>query len=408
MHFIRASLLFVVMICACHVTKRMKINIPDLPVLETRDNTNRMGSGITGEKNFYTIDTAHPDHTPPRNLRVNFHFVNTTDSLHNFKEDSGKIFVYKLLHVMQILFTKNDKMKFPKGNDIPVIPVNIKYVLATQNGDDGIYFHYDDDLVFYNHMGPGRNNSDYTVIEKYGIGVDSIINIFILPHHPDSVKSRSYQSGCVGIALGNAVKIAGIYEKGFNEWNIRGTFNHEVGHILGLYHAWTDDGCDDTPMHKNDCWADVSPGCDGRASNNMMDYNAWQSALTPCQLDIMHTNLSNLTHSNRNLLLKSWCRLDQYKKIIISDSIVWTNDRDLETNIEILPGAKLKIKCRVSMPPGSSIKVHPGGKLILESCTLHNDCGKSWNGIEVLKKGKAAGEVIKMKEVVVKNIESFE
>jgi len=405
--FIQAAyLLPFIIFFACKTTRILKIDVDDLPVLESREKPNHMGAVNIEEKNQFTIDTVYPGHTPPRNLRVNFHFVNSSDSLHNFKEDSGKIFVYKLLQVMQILFDQNDKMKFPKGNDIPVIPVNMKYILTNQKGDDGIYFHYDDDLVFYNHMGPNRNNGDYAIVEKYGVGVDSIINFFILPHHPDSVKSKTYQSGCVGIALGSAVKMAGIYEKGFNEWNVRGTFNHEVGHILGLYHAWTYDGCDDTPMHANDCWAYASPGCDGRASNNIMDYNAWQSALTPCQLDIIHNNLSNLNHPNRNLLIKSWCRLDPYKNIIISDSIVWTYDRDLETNIEILPGARLKIKCRVSMPPGSNIKVHPGGKLILEDCTLHNDCGKSWNGIEVLKKGKAEGEVVKMKNVVVKDIES--
>lgn len=56
------------------------------------------------------------------------------------------------------------------------------------------------------------------------------------------------------------------------------------------------------------------------------------------------------------------------------------------------------------MPPGSNIKVHPGGKLILENCTLHNDCGATWKGIEVLKKGKSVGGVIKMKNVIVKDI----
>ena len=189
-HFFR-SLVVIIMACfyACN-TKPFTINVQELPVLETREKTSPMGSVALDETNVYTMDTAHPDHTPARNLRVNFHFVNSSDSLHNFREDSGKIFIYKLLQVMQILFDKNDKMKFPKGNDIPVIPVNIKYILTNQKGDDGIYFHYDDDLVYYNHMGPNRNNSDYTVVEKYGIGEDSIINFFILPHHPGRVKSK--------------------------------------------------------------------------------------------------------------------------------------------------------------------------------------------------------------------------
>ena len=56
---------------------------------------------------------------------------------------------------------------------------------------------------------------------------------------------------------------------------------HELGHSLGLLHTWNqDDGCDDTPRNAG-CWGDT-------CSNNMMDYNASQSALTACQLGIIH------------------------------------------------------------------------------------------------------------------------
>lgn len=299
---------------------------------------------------------------------------------------------------MQMLFDSNNKLWLPSNNSIPVIPVNIKYVLT------GVYFHYDDELYYYLHQGSRRNNADYSVIEKYGVGLDTILNIFILPHQSDSARSKTYQSGCVGIALGNAIKIAGIYEKGLNEWNVRGTFNHEIGHVLGLYHAWTFDGCEDTPMHENKCWVPENAGCQGKTSNNMMDYNAWQSALSPCQVGTIHKNLSDNESDVRNLLIKTWCHYDPYKKITIKDSIVWLGSRDLEGDIEIMEGASLRIKCRISMPQGSSIKVHPGGKLILDDCTLHNDCGQLWEGIEVMQKGKMVGQVIKIGSPTLNNI----
>ncbi|MEP7320904.1 MAG: hypothetical protein ABI761_03255 [Saprospiraceae bacterium] len=361
------------------------------------------------ESSAYVMDTLHKEHSPTRYLRINFHFMNSADSTHNFSEDSGRIFVHKLIHVMQLLFDSNNKLWLPQGNDIPVIPVNIKYVLTGDNPKEdpqtaGIYFHYDDDLYFYLHQGSRSNNADYTVIEKYGKGLDSIINIFILPHHPDSARSPTYQSGCVGIALGNAVKISGIFEKGLNEWNVRGTFNHEIGHVLGLYHAWTFDGCEDTPMHNNKCWVPENPGCMGITSNNMMDYNAFQSALSPCQVGLLHKNLSNTENPVRTLLIKTWCRYDPFKKITIKDTITWYGARDLEGDVEILNGASLRIKCRVSMPQGSVIRVHPGGTLILDDCRLHNDCGQLWRGIEILKIKKTEGKVIKVGVPILENL----
>ncbi len=350
-------------------------------------------------------DTLHLSHTPRRYLRVNFHFMDAADSTRNFDETRSRKFVRDLLHVMQILFDTNIKLWLPTDNDIPVIPVNLKYELTgTGPGDDGIYHHYDDQLYYYLHMGQRRNNADWTVIEKYSVGLDSILNIFIMPHLPDSVKSGTYKSGCVGIALGNAIKIAGIYENKLTEWNVRGTFNHEIGHVLGLYHAWTDDGCPDTQEHPNDCWVIEQAGCAGRTSNNMMDYNAWQSALSPCQVGTIHKNLSNIQNPVRKLLVKTWCTYLPENKIVIQDTLRWRGVRDLESDIEILPGGSLTIQGRVSMPGGSKILVHPGATLILEDCLLHNDCGQTWEGIEVLSKGKKQGWVVKAGKVEMRNL----
>lgn len=404
MKYISLFLLFLILACS----KKIVANYIDPDSIKTIP----AGSTIKSDHLFsesdpqaYLPDTLHLTHTPVRYLRVNFHFMNSSDSTRNFSEKQSRVFVHDLLHVMQILFDTNIKLWLPADNHIPVIPVNIKYVLTGQKtGDDGIYHHYDDALYYYIHMGSRRNNSDGKVIDKYAVGLDTILNIFIMPHHPDSAKSKTYKSGCVGIALGNAVKISGVFENNLTEWNVRGTFNHEVGHVLGLYHAWMSDGCEDTPLHQNNCWVLEDPGCAGRTSNNMMDYNAWQSALSPCQVGILHKNLSNLHHPVRNLLIRNWCRYLPENTIIIRDTVIWTGARDLEGDIEIMPGASLKIHGRVSMAPGASIKVNDDALLILDDCSIHNDCGYAWKGIQVIQKGKKTGTILKAGTVELKNI----
>ncbi len=396
--------LLILLSCA---TKQSKfIRDPEEMVMENRANGfERPNPFFQANPMDFVPDTLHLSHTPRRYLRLNFHFMDAADSTRNFNETQSRKFVRDLLHVMQILFDTNIKLWLPKDNDIPVIPVNLKYELTgTGPEDDGIYHHYDDQLYYYLHMGQRRNNADWSVIEKYAVGLDSILNIFIMPHLPDSVKSVTYKSGCVGIALGNAIKIAGIYENKLTEWNVRGTFNHEIGHVLGLYHAWTDDGCPDTQEHPNDCWVIEQAGCAGRTSNNMMDYNAWQSALSPCQVGTIHNNLSNIQNPVRKLLKKTWCTYLPENKIFIKDTINWRGARDLESDIEILPGGYLTIQGRVSMPAGSKILVHPGATLILGDCLLHNDCGQAWNGIEVLRKSKKQGLVVNAGKVEMRNL----
>lgn len=63
---------------------------------------------------------------------------------------------------------------------------------------------------------------------------------------------------------------------------------HELGHTLGLDHTWSvDDGCNDTPNNPN-CWNVNEPAGCTPLSNNLMDYNAGQNALTICQTNRMH------------------------------------------------------------------------------------------------------------------------
>jgi len=276
----------------------------------------------------------------------------------------------------------------------------------SQAGSNGIYFHYDDELCYYVHKGRNRNLFDRRVIEKYSVGKDSILNIFIMPHHPDSVASPTYSASGVGVALGNAIKIAGIYENKAPSWSYRGVLNHEVGHVFGLVHAWvSNDGCADTPPHPAKCWnrTENSP-CDTMATNNVMDYNALQNAWTPCQIGKVHRSMATPGSRPRKIIIPYWCTLNESKNISIRDTFLWEGAKDLEGHLIIEPGGVLQINCRVSMPPGGQLIIQAGGELRLgNNAVLHNDCDQEWDGIIIQERGSLKGRFSLMENTRIQN-----
>lgn len=368
------------------------------------DKPGRPRERLCGNWQAYVPDTSRPSHTSVRTLRINFHVVNSLDSSHNFRPDSGRIFLRRLLeYANKQLDTNINNWRSPEKT--PVLPKGYRYQLCPQPGDDGIYFHYDDSLYYFVSQGKNQNNYNRRVIDKYGIGLDSIINVFMLVHPDDSIRSSTYRSTSQGIALGAGVKLAGVYEKREPPENFPGLLNHEVGHILGLSHAWTEDGCPDTDNHPNKCWCwGPDPPCRDQASNNTMDYNAYQVALTPCQLGRIHATLSNERHYARRCLIPTWCSPRPGADVVIRDSVAWNGARDLEGNLTVAPGGRLYLSCRLSLPEGCRIVVQPGGKLYLDSARLHNACGRTWNGVFVEKMGKSSGEVIEIKPAVWENL----
>ena len=124
-----------------------------------------------------------------------------------------------------------------------------------------------------------------------------------------------------------------------------------------------------------------------------MDYNAFQIAISPCQIGTIHYNLSKLNYSVRPMLERTWCRLNPKKTITIRDTVAWNSAKDLEGNLVIADGGMLIMRCRVSIPPGGKITIAPKGHLILDGAQLHNDCGLTWEGIEVQRLGKSKGQI---------------
>ncbi|HQU58311.1 MAG TPA: hypothetical protein PLU64_03925 [Saprospiraceae bacterium] len=353
----------------------------------------------------YLPDTSHLDHTPMRYIRVNVHWMNSADTLFKFTGKDAEVYAKNLIRAANYDLEKNRSMYLPYGNETPVLPTQYRYLLTPRPddpNDDGIYFHYDDELYYYVHRGKNRNLYKRDVFEKYGVQMDTVLNIFIMPHHPDSIASPTYSAFGVGVALSNAVKVAGIYAnhtKYDDYWGFRGIWNHEVGHILSLSHAWVNDGCDDTPQHDQKCFSiKQPPPCDTATSNNVMDYAAEQNAWSPCQIGRIHQRLATENSTQRKFLLPTWCTLKDSMEIFIRDTVEWNGAKDLEGHLTIERGGQLTIRCRVSMPPGGIITIAPGGMLILDGARLHNACGELWDGIVVQKIANEAGKLILIAE----------
>jgi hypothetical protein len=354
----------------------------------------------------YIPDLEHPNYLPIKYIRVNFHIMNSADSSQNFKPVAARIYYKDLIEkANEALATNEPNWQSPVGT--PVLPKQYRYVIAPQKGDDGFYFHYNDEDCYYVATGKYQNNYSTKVIDKYAIGKDSIINCFAMIHHPDSIKSRTYRATWQGIALGLGFKMAGLYESKVDPKDFDGLMNHEIGHILTLPHAWMEDGCPDTKNHPNKCFVRELTGfCDTNATNNMMDYNMYQIAMTPCQIGKVQSAFANEKNKIRKCLVPNWCTLNPKMDIVIRDSIAWTGARDLEGNLSIAKGGVLKLSCRTSIPHNGSITVKPGGKLILEGAKLHNACKQSWKGVIVEEKNGIKGEVEIIGIPIIENVEN--
>lgn len=341
----------------------------------------------------YVPDFDFPLEDYLHQVRINVHFMDADSAQFNFSREEGIEYFEALMDNAIMRLRVNEKMNLPIGNDTPVIPANYTYQLTdmdTKTGRSPYAFHYDDEMYWYLSKGKSKNNYKRDVINKYETHKDSVLNIFIQPTHPDSVASPTYNAIIAGIALGTSVKLTGLYELGRPSWEHATNLNHEIAHVLGLSHSWyRNDGCDDTPPNDN-CWAATdTPPC----SNNMMDYNNSQMALTPCQIGKMHRNFSKAFSKQRKLLVPLWCDYDNSESIVIDEDREWLRCKDLRNDVIIKSGKTLIIHCRVSMPSGSKIIVEPGAKLVLYNALLHNDCGDKWEGIVVQSKGESTGTI---------------
>jgi len=347
----------------------------------------------------YIPDTLTSELTPMRTVRINVHVIQDGKGKNNFNEEEGRKFIGHLIQNTNDRLNSNVKMNLPKDNMTAVTPIPYRYVLTgdpNNSADDGIYFHQDDTLFAMNKKSKKKDNVyDRRQYDTYGVQKQKVINIFLIEHYPDSVASSTYKPSNDGVGMGPWVKLVGSYHlwkhphitaKGdtirFGPWNLGGLMNHELGHCFGLNHTWNaDDGCDDTPKSPG-CWNFGPPPCE-IPSNNVMDYNASQIALTPCQIGKVCMNFFR-DKGARDYLVRDWCTYTKERSIIISDGqqTEWNGSVDVFGDLIIENNATLTIRCMVSMPPGSKIILSPKATLIIDGGTITSRCEDGeWDGM---------------------------
>lgn len=344
-----------------------------------------------------------------KTIRTAFFFPNSSDKANNWTGEDAVKYARTLNYQGNIKLEMNKPMRLPEGNSTPVYPIPWRYTMhkdaATPSGN-AVYEVIDDELYYFVNKGKNRNDFNTRVIKKYGAHTGVALNVFAMSHHPDSIASPTYKPSRAGIAFSNSLKIGGVRQHTINEnWKMASCYNHEVGHVLGLQHSWyKNDRCDDTPPHSN-CYSAKPDGpCKGPVSNNMMDYNNSQIALTPCQIAIATKYMHNAKSKVRPLLVKDWCTFDGTKTLVVTDSLHIDRHLDLKGDLIVKEGAWLRISCRLHVPAGGKIIVEPNATLELNGCQIHNDCDDTWQGIELLSRGTDTATLVETGTVILENL----
>jgi len=204
---------------------------------------------------------------------------------------------------------------------------------------------------------------------------------------------------------------SGFYNDVYNPGNLR----HEIAHALGLIHTIhdlsgnckpnQDDGCDDTPMPQDlnqnpCCWNGIT------CSNNLVDNNVHCHALTACQIGMIHAGLmQERVGTSYKALIPDHCKYDKDKSTIIKTGKheVWMGSRWLQGDLIIQSGASLVVRCTVSLPEKGSVKIEPGGQLIIDGGLMTNVCGNMWRGIEVQGLSALPAGIAQQGRLVLKN-----
>ena len=264
-------------------------------------NGNRQKSASTSCNEFSvpTYSGYSSANTPIKYVRITIHVMLKSDGTGNFPDNqaSRDYISGRLMNLLNNKYSNTQPMAL-STNSPYYQDTRIQFSLAN------IYFWY--------------NDIDCNISSNPITGA-SQMNSTLRPNYVDNQPSVQFKNNSVHVffvTIGTATasgQASDIGDKKWvyaanpwlnyvnnTEWFSASLLAHELGHSMGLYHTWCGgDYCDDTPDN-HDCWNNgTAPNSNDCltyppgytcpiASNNLMDYNASESALTQCQINRIH------------------------------------------------------------------------------------------------------------------------
>lgn len=357
--------------------------------------------------NNYITDTSNILFWPMQTIRVNVHIMDKKSMALNMDSTQAFEEIKRMIREVNAMIANQTESMLPKDSPVPPSIPRFRVALESNPKDNspGIYFHYDEEIPRHVHRGKNSNIGNSECYNKYKFQQDSVLNIFFLAHHPDSLASKTYNNNTGGVAIGNRfIKVISDWKNNYKPYQITQSIVHEIGHIYSLSHSWIrNDGCDDTPPHRN-CWNYNEPeGCN-EISNNIMAYTAYAKNFTPCQTGRMQMAMSRPKSKARRFIKNTWCEGIEDQENYFDKEFTLSKHTALSGNLHLLPGAKLEITCSLSMPKDSYIYVYPDAELSIIGGKIYNECGLPWNGIVLLTKGKKQGKIKKNSKSSILNV----
>jgi len=250
---------------------------------------------------------------PVKTMRVNLYFLLRTDGTGNFTETSdnytnrpynGYLYAEDIIKKCNNRWNINFELRHMPDPPVPALPKKVQLQLC------GVFFH--------------RNTKDYDLyvdefpplsfVENSG----EVINIFITKKSGGGAATgigSTHERIRIGTAYSNYIMSVDSNSTWYMYPNL---YNHELGHILGLPHAIQSccsgklcKDCDDRIADTPDFWQliemDYLPCAWNHilGSNNMMDYNADNHALSPMQISRMHACIDGAKLYYRNCKYKT-------------------------------------------------------------------------------------------------------